>query len=270
MKMTDKDSYLEGLGLKNLGAKNAIVAYLKIIIMFPIILIWNIFKFLINPKKSVVRNFKKILVFPLLEFFTGKSTSEQILKDYTYFHQAILEKEVFDGENIKLNFEVHRSILLNSKIATLISIFVLLFVYMFVFALLDELQLLFLALAFVTAGLTSVISFLIIALKIFLVIALFAVEVNMIKALFVTSKEEIKDYLDETILYADIKSEEIFGKEHSEKVKSTLYSAYLTEKEEVHILESVGLVEKYIFEKIKQLQKTKKSEDKKVENSNSK
>lgn len=254
------DSYLEELGLKNLGAKNTIIAYLKIAIVFPFVMIWNIFKFLFNPKKSVVRNFKRAIVFPILEFFTGKSTSEQILGDYTYFHQAILKKEIFNSENIKLNFEAHKSILLNSKIATFASIFVLLLVYEIAFELLDELQLSFFALSIVTAGLTSIIGFTITAIKVFLTIALFAVEINMIRALFVTSKDEIKDYLDETIFYADVKNEEIFGKEHSDKVKNALYDAYLTEKEEIQIMET-DLIDEYLTHETKQLPTSKKIEE---------
>ena len=250
------DSYIEEVGLKNLGAKNSIIAYLKIAIVFPLIMIWNILKFLFNPKKSVMRVFKQAIVFPILEFFTGKSTSEQILGDYTHFHQAILKKEIFQGDNVKLNFDAHKSILLNSKIATIISIFVLLLVYEIAFDLLSEFQIAFLALSFVTAGITSIFGIAIFAAKALLTIALFAVEINMIRLLFVTSREEIKDYLDETIFYADIKNEEIFGKEHSNKVKNALYEAYLTEKEEIEVTK-VDLISKYMtYEKLPSSKKT--------------
>jgi len=264
-----EDSYLKSMGLDKLGFKNTAIAFLKIAFLFPLVLMWRIFKFLFNPRKSVVNNFKKAIIFPVLEFLTGKSTSEKILEDYTYFHQAIIKKEVFENENIKLNFEAHKSILLNSKIATFLSIFVLIIIYEIAFEVIGELQLLFFGLAFVTGGLTSIISFAIMAIKALLVIALFAVEINLIRSLFVTEKEEIKDYLDETIFYADVKNAEIFGEEHAKKVKETLYDAYLTEKEEIKFMDT-ELIDEYLTHEVKQLptnQKPQLEEKKEDENS---
>ena len=256
--MKNTDSYLEELGLSKIGYKKLqwkkiAITYLKISIVFPFVMLWRIIKFLFNPTKSVVRGFKKTIVFPLLEFFTGKNTSEQILGDYTYIHQSILKKEkMFNGENIKLNFEAHRSILLNSKIATVISFIVLLLIYEFAFEILGDLQLMAFALSFVTAGITAFLGVLFWIFKAFLTFALFSVEIYMIRALVVTERDEIKDYLDETIFYADVKNSEIFGLEHSEKVKNALYDAYLTEKQEVQYL-GTDLLDKYITHEKAQL-----------------
>jgi len=247
-----RDSYLEDFGLKNMGAKNTIVAYFKIMIVFPFMLFWNIFKFLFNPKKSVVRIFKRALVFPLLEFFTGKNTSEKVLEDYTYFHQSILKKEVFNSENIKLNFEAHKSILLNSKIATILTIFGLLFLFVVALDLVSLIQLMLVGLAFVSKSATAIIGFITLIVKILLTISLFAVEMSMLRSLFITEKSEIKDYLDEIIFYADTKNQELFGDEHAKKVKDTLYEAYLTEKSEIVLMETT-LIDEYLDKEVKQI-----------------
>lgn len=247
-----KDSYIEDMGFQKMGAKNTIIAYLKIVVVFPLVMMWNITKFLFNPKRSVVRNFKMAIIFPIIEFFTGKATSEKILTDYTNIHEAILKKEVFQSENIKLNFEAHKSILLNSKIATLASIFILVVMYEMAFEVIDLFQILFYSLAFVTVGITAVLGFILTALKVILTIALFAVEINLIRAIFITETQEIRDYIDETIFYADVKNEEIFGKEHSEKVKNAMYEAYISEKAEIQFL-STDLMDEYITHEQKKI-----------------
>ena len=263
-----EDSYLKDIGLKNLDFKDVAIAYFKIVIIFPLALTWKIFKFLFNPKKSSVKIFKKAIIFPLLEFFTGKSTSDQILGDYTYFHQSVLKQEIFENENLKLNFVAHKEILLNSRIATFASMLMLIMLYSLFFESLNYFQVVFLGLSLFTAGLSSIFAFLIIFVKFFLVIALFAVEISLINSLFVTDRNEIKDYLDEVIFYANMKNEEIFGEEHAQKVKNVLYDSYLTKKEKIQNIE-INLLDEYLTSKLEQLSIKKiENEEKTDENIN--
>ena len=261
MKIINEDSYLSELGLSKMGFKNTALAFLKISVLFPLIFMLKVILFLINPSKSALRMFKMVIILPFLEFFTGKSISEGVLGEYSYLHNSILKKEDFSNHTVKINFALHKSILLNSRIATVLIFISLIFIYDGIFELIGLGQLTFFALSFVTAGITLFASVVLIVIKALLVIGLFAIEMNLFRSLFVTKKEEIKDYLDEIIFYADAKNSEIFGENHAKKVKEALYEMYLTDKSEVSFMHS-DIIDHYLAHEVAQVTNQKIGDEK--------
>jgi hypothetical protein len=215
------DSYINDVNT------NYFIAFVKSISV-PLKMLWWVLKFLVNPKKSKVRALKQVLVYPVLDFFTHSNGSDLVLKDYSYFHEKIRSKEILD-ENIKINFDAHKAVLINSKIANVITLFYILTVYYFGFILITGLTIIFTALASIFPPIL-VIAPIFMILKAVLGVAGFAVFWATIKEILITDKQDIKQYLDEIIFYADLKNREIFGDEHADAVRNALYEAYLPQK----------------------------------------
>jgi len=216
------DSYISDI------SGNYLIAWLKSTLI-PLQLLWWLVKFLANPKKSKVILIKQIVVYPILDFFTHESSSDKVLKDYTHYHNSILKQQIHQ-EDVKISFENHKSILLNAKIANLITLVGILFLYFIGFLISVFLGSLFLLIGMVVPFLMGFTGIAIIVAKVIFGIAGFAVFWAVLKEICITDKEDIKSYLNEIIFYAHLKNCEIFGKEHAQKVKDALFEAYLPQK----------------------------------------
>ncbi len=261
MKTIETDSFLADIGLDNLTKKERALTYLKIVFVVPFKFLMMLIRYLFNPKKSILRVFKKTIVLPFLEFFTGKKTTDKILDDYSVVHNAIVRKETFD-ENLKMNFGVHQDILINSKLSSLIMMFLVLLVYEEVLEGVDAINSIVLGSAILAgafahtsfgAFLLASISFFFLSVKAMLVIASFSVEFALVKSLFITKREEIQDYIDSATFYADLKNREVFGNEHADKVKQAMYEAYLTNKEEFTLIDR-SVVNKIVYHEVKEIE----------------